>query len=512
VLFDEFDIAGVARNMHFDREASLPVRAHYFSGRLYIMDSVVDKRLLFFPFLVSLVHDLTGYRPENVFYVNAGLSAILLLLVYAFGFGLGGQRLGCLGVLLLAGLPLIAQNATGGGHELANLVMILLFYFLGCRYFRSAGAEGLNLFILAAVLLAQVRYESILYVLVVPAVAFCKWRREGRITLTWLAALSPALLLAPLLSNEVFMSEKDFFQTLPGQAFFSLHYLPDNLGRAIYYLFNPGFGSTNSFLLSASGLFAAGFFALLLLRNIGRWYQQRSPEIVLVGIALVVVGTTLLGLVNFWGQWDDPLVSRFSLPLQLLMVLLILRIAVEFLKTRLLPKWGPMVAGAWLVLFAAPASAQHFLTTDIVTAGEYRWYLDFLSHKDPSETLTLSGSSLGPIIYNRPAISFDAARAHRWEVNACLDGEFYREIIVLQRFKLDFKTGKYVETGPSLLGAGFKLETIAERRFRPYLVSRISRLVEVDLTHVSAPPGFDAEKPPFENNDAMLTHLWRKLP
>jgi hypothetical protein len=512
VLFDEFVISGVARNMHFDREATFPWRAHYFNGRLIIMGNGVDKRPFFFPFIISLVHDLTGYRPENVFYINAGLAVILLLLVYAMGFTLGGTRLGCLGVLLLAGLPLIAQNATDGGYELANLVMILTLYFLGSFYYRSPGARGLDLFILTAVLLAQVRYESILYVLVVVAVVMCKWYHEKQITLTWMAVLSPVMLLMPLLSNEVLSTTAGFLQTKADQSFLSLHYLSDNAIRAIFFLYNPSFDSTNSVLLSVVGTLGAAFFLLLVAQKAKQWFSERKDELVLAFVFGVTGVNTFLVLCVFWGHWDDPMVSRFSLPLQLLMVVVLLRVSMEFLKSRPMPRWPLLVAGVWIVLFAAPASARKYATDGIVTSREYSWLAEYLAHKDPSTVLTITGSSLGPILENMPAISIETAKQYRWQVKACLGSEFYKEIVILQRFEMNLKTGKYEETGPSRLGPGFKLETIAERYFRPNMVSRLSRVVDVDLTNVRAPDGLGKDRTQFTDEEDLVTYLLKKLP
>jgi hypothetical protein len=511
VLFDEFVISGVARNMHFDREATYPGRAHYFDGRLIIIESGVDKRPFFFPFLISLVHDLTGYRPENVFYLNAGLAVLLLVLVYAFGTAAGGPSLGCLGVLVLAGLPLIAQNATDGGYELANLVMILLLYFFGSSYYRSAGTQGLNLFILTAVLLAQIRYESILYVLIVPMVVLCKWCQEKRITLTWMAAFSPVLLLLPLLVNENFSANAGFFQTKPGQPFLSFIYLWDNVEVAIYYLFRLSLDSTNSVLLSVAGIFGAGYFLFLTWKKTKQWFLQRNEDIVLLFIFIVTGVSTVLVLCVFWGHWDDPMVSRFSLPLQLLLLLLLLRSTVEWLKSRPLPKWTLLFAGLWIVLFAAPASARLYQTNHSITGREYAWFFRYLADKDPATTLVVSGTVIGPILYNMPTIAIGSARDRRWQIKTCLDEGVYREIIVIQRFKIDFASGKFLETGPTVLGDGFTLETIAEKRFHPDLISRISRIVDVDLAKVPKPAGLE-KRTHFLNDQDYDAYLLNKFP
>ncbi|HWZ95319.1 MAG TPA: hypothetical protein VNW30_09005 [Opitutaceae bacterium] len=511
VLYDEFGISGVARNMHFDRSATYPGRVHYFDGRLIVMASGVDKRPFFFPFLISLVHDLSGYRAENVFYLNAGLAVALLLLVYAYGFSFGGRRLGCLGVLILTGLPLIAQNATDGGYEVANLVMILLLYFFGSSYYRSPGSKGLNLFILTAVLLAQVRYESILYVLVVPAVVLCKWSQEKKITLTRMAAFSPILLIAPLLANKVFTSNTVYLQTMPGEAFLSFQYFWDNTAFAIYYLFNPSFDSTNSVLLSVVGLFGVAFFLLLAVKKTKEWVLQRNEDLVLFLIFIVTGINTLLVLCVFWGHWGDPMVSRFSLPLQLLMLLLMLRSTAQFLESRPLPKWMLALAGAWIVLFAAPTSARLVQTHNSITAREYEWFFEYLSHKDPATTFVMAGSAIGPVLHNIPAIDISMARYAKWKIKTCLDEGIYREIIVIQRFEIDYKSGEFKETGPTQLGDGFKLETIAEKRFHPDLITRISRVVDVDVGHIPMPPGLE-KRTHFLNDNDYDAYLLNRFP
>jgi hypothetical protein len=75
---------------------------------------------------------------------------------------------------------------------------------------------------------------------------------------------------------------------------------------------------------------------------------------------------------------------------------------------------------------------------------------------------------------------------------------------------MDYQLGKYVEEGPTPLGAGFKLETIAEKRFHADMISRISRLVDVDMTNVHAPENM--AKPPFKNEDELVNDLIAKLP
>ena len=113
ILFDEFVLQATAYNLHYFRDVATMVRGYDILGVFVSMDNYLDKRPYFFPFLLSLVHDLTGYRIANAFVLNAVLLPVSLALAYFQGRRLAGWQGGILAVLLLGTLPLLGQNATG---------------------------------------------------------------------------------------------------------------------------------------------------------------------------------------------------------------------------------------------------------------------------------------------------------------------------------------------------------------------------------------------------------------
>src|SRR5258708_19276052 len=171
--------------MHYFRDVAMMVRGYDIQGVFLSTDNYLDKRPYFYPFLVSLLHDLTGYRLLNAYLVNAMLMPAALGLVFVFGRLLTGWQGGLLAVVLLGSLPLLGQNATGSGMELLNFVMILAAMVLAAEYLRAPKEEALAALALAAVLLAQARYESALYVLPVAGLVFLGWLRARRILLPW---------------------------------------------------------------------------------------------------------------------------------------------------------------------------------------------------------------------------------------------------------------------------------------------------------------------------------------
>ncbi len=85
IIMDELMLLGTSMSMHFDRLVLTPTRGNDVQGAFVILDGMMDKRPLFFPFLLSLLHDLTGYRPANAFILNGLLTFILLGLTYICG-------------------------------------------------------------------------------------------------------------------------------------------------------------------------------------------------------------------------------------------------------------------------------------------------------------------------------------------------------------------------------------------------------------------------------------------
>ena len=217
ILYDEFVIQGTAYEMHATKQVSTILRAYNLWGTWLPIDFYLDKRPYFFPFLVSLLHDLTGYRVANMFALNVACAAALLGLLYWFARELAGRAPALLAVALMALLPLFGQNATGAGMDLHNLTMIALCACLGVLYLRVPTEDRLSLFVLGAVLLTQSRYESVIFVGPVACVVLAGWLRAGRAVLSWPAVLAPLLLVPYAWHSRVLASEPIFWQLQEGQ-------------------------------------------------------------------------------------------------------------------------------------------------------------------------------------------------------------------------------------------------------------------------------------------------------
>ena len=313
-LADESDLAGVSMLMAKHGVASLPLMTTFRTAGVEEYVTVVDKRPLLFPFAVSLVHLATGYRPENSFVVNLLALALVLFGTYLLAGRLWGRLLGVLAMLLVVACPALVIWSTSGGFETLNLAFVILAFIAFDDFTRQRNAATAELLIATLVILAQCRYESALFgVLLLFA---------GRKLLTRdiLTRLSAAALLLPvgfvpwLWQRSAVANEKmqvDFLFESRGigtitQAF-SLESLLAHTPLNAYTLsgLEPFYGF--SFVLFA--LFVVGA-SLLIVRLRSLPAPTRSllvAAIVCEALAFVVVSA------YFWGDFSDPSTNRLSL-------------------------------------------------------------------------------------------------------------------------------------------------------------------------------------------------------
>ncbi|HVU37783.1 MAG TPA: glycosyltransferase family 39 protein [Opitutales bacterium] len=481
VLFDEHVLGGIARTMHFERLGAYAGYAHYANGHLTTLGLGVDKRPLMYPFLVSIIHDLTGFRPENSFVVNGLLGFVLLMLMYGLGARLGGRAVGCFGQWLLAGLPLLAQNATGGGFDLLNITALTGFLLAAWYYWRQPGEGGMDLLVFSGLFLANCRYESMLFLGVVALLVLLKWVRERRITLTLVSALSPPLALPPLLINQIFMGGGggSYFQTAPGN-FLNVKYIPENFEHAAYFLFTPDWHANNSVLLSAVGIIALLLTSLWILRRLFIFARERGVEIPLLFTVFGVLVITGISWLSFWGHWDDGLVQRFSLPLYMAFAWCAMFAATTFMHGRPLPTWAVGAAALYAVAAAAPVSSEAYVTNDFQTYLTYKWARDYvLKHADES-VLIVSRASVMFTLYGQANIHMGIANHDPKKVFNVVPLGLYRKVWVVQEYTLNAKLNAWVEYPPARLDQRLILKTIAEYDSNMSCHVRISEVVGYD--------------------------------
>lgn len=484
VLADEVLLSGTAMDMHYQRMSGFPTRATDVQGAFQILNRSLDKRPLFFPFLVAAVHDVTGYRPENAFYLNIVLSGVFLGVIYILGRHAAKNRWGGLTALLLfAGLPLLAQQATGGGFELLNLILIAVFSLLMVDYFEKGGSRRLEAVILGALLLASTRYESGIFLVPAAIAAICVWWREKRVSLSWPVMLSPLFLIPLLLQNRIFEGGSRAWQ-MGSQAGvtepFGFQYLVPNLGHALAFFFDFSGYQPSSPVFAVAGLLTLPFFGLWIARIIRQWDKVEGRDLgwALVGVSLFAV--TALYLLYFWGKFDDPIISRLSLPVHMLMMVSIVLVCAQVFKSDRGWKITVGFLALGILFHSLPVLARQAYRSYYSPGVEMQMRRDFIAKQTDKNLLFVDNDATFWILNKIPASSVMEASARKEALAYHLKNRSFQEIYVFQSVLVNDTDGSLEVDPADDLGEGFELETVFERRVQTLLFARISRVQSIN--------------------------------
>jgi hypothetical protein len=479
VLYDELVLQATSWNLHRLREVGTMVRAYEVEGVFSPLAVYLDKRPYFYALLVSLMHDLFGFSENNAFILNACLYPLVLVLFYAIARRLASARVALAGLACFGANPLLMQNANGGGMDLLNLLMLLLMFLLAARYLQQPNGQRLSLVLLACVLLAQTRYESLLFVLTTGLVVLEGWRREGGIILTPTAIFTPLLLIPSALHNSYLSGTPALWELKDDMdSRFGMQYVLGNLEHAGIYFSNYGPSMLGSWWLSLCGFLALGWLIITKTRN-WRKLPNLDPTLTAIGLSCLAIGANLILLMSyFWGQLDDPIVTRLILPFTAIMALAAVVVLRGFeQRFPALVDW--VTAGALVVFlgWAPPASTYHGKINQL--AAELVREQRIVSRMAPISRLILTEkTTLGWLVKGIPALTLKEAGNRSEQIQYHLDHGTFKEVLVTQRLRPTSTDGGFQVDPRDEMPDRFLLEPVWERMQGGRLV-RISRVVEI---------------------------------
>ena len=489
VLFDEHVVQGTAWHLHATKEIGTPVRAYDVAGSWTAIDVYLDKRPYLLPFLISLAHDLTGHRPLNAFVLNILLASVCLGLTGWIARRLTGSRgASALAMALLATTPLFGQNATGAGLEMLNLALIAALAAVAILHLQTPDdPDRLSLLAVTAVLLAQSRYESVLFAVATAGVIVTGWWKRGRLVLPWPLLGVPLLFVPWAWHSRIVDSRPQLWELREGDtARFGWRYVSGNLEGAGNFFQSVAPDQPGSFALVLLG--CAG--ALVLIRRILRQPRRPLPSQA-VGVAWVGFGVAAhFALVQFyyWARFDEPVTARFALP-SLLMLALLAAVSVELapLPRRFALRVAFAVWMVWLAAVGGPVFAQRLYTTRNLVRHEVEWELERVRAR-PGPVLVITAKATLPYILERiPAVNLSVARLRGAELAWHIRRGTFREVLVTQVVRPTTADGSPAVDPSNSLPGGFRLEPIERKRFGARWI-QLSRLVSVDQPEVGARP------------------------
>lgn len=416
ILADEAVLVNTSQALQQHRLIYTPTSGAHRNGIFVVSDGYIDKRPYFHPFVVSLVHDLTGFRWNNAIWLNMALT----LPVFA-GFFFLGRRLqrhlgGAVAVGAAAGVPILAQTLTGGGFEPLNVLLVLVTLLAALRYNERPSLDRLGVLVSVGLMLAYTRYESGLYLVAVGACIWWALARKGTGRIPWPLYFAP-LLCVPLVWLQLiaFNDEYHYFQLAVNQdpSAFGVRYLARNLASAWRYFAVPNEANLSSPLVWAMGVLGSVVLAWRCPR-VRRYGSAANP------ILVAFVGVTLANVAVFlflnYGQYSQYITQRISVPVWGILVLL----GVSFVA-RLPRRFGAWVGGGLigvnLVVFYFPAANGDFHGREYTPVLDFEFTRSTLEQaRDPHGVLVYSHMPTNWISLQRPSIGFREAVKDKQQV------------------------------------------------------------------------------------------------
>lgn len=491
IMLDECVLAATSMEMHYERQSNAVMQGFKLDGVMSLGHGIVDKRPLFFPFLLSLLHDLTGYRHDQGLVLNALLTPIFLGLNFWIAYRFLNIFAGYMVVLLWVTVPLFSIVATSGSFDLLNITMILVSLIATYYYLQSPTYTRMNCMLIACLLLAQTRYESVLFIIPVGLSLLYVWWRERSIRGTKMLLATPLFLVVYAWQRIVMNNEPSYWQLEDTQSAvaFSFGFIDKNLRHAFDFFFSINGDQPNSIFLSLMFVFALLYLVVRILRRSSAVVVEREATIVFVGYGAVCLLGICILMTYHWGQLDDIVASRLALPFIMLQVFVVV-LALRALSSSCnqMNYAALVVVSLYLCIFTRPTLASIDYQRFSTTQAQQMFLVDVLKDYEQENPMVIAQPHLAAITSNHTAVFPQVAFKQLARIDLHMRLKSFSDyfVVYLVPTQLAYELGDETFLEARELKASyetaFELETMQESKLSELCYIRFARIKGVKIT------------------------------
>lgn len=447
VLADEANLIGVSKNLFAQRTANFAVTGKWYFENYWSLNQPTDRRPSLYPFLVSLLHAVRGYHPENGFHTNAIVLVLFVFASYRLAKSLGGEIFGVAAAILVATNPNVVVAARSAGFDLLSVLLLVVVVQSLHDYAKDPAPRGLALLVLSLCLLMHVRIEGmgLVGVSVVMLIAFRIFRRWHLTGYGLVYSLLPVFLA--LRYWQAVAKAHDSEQPLSASMFGRAHFV-SNVRSYVAILKTPFDLQTphSPILLLLGGLGCALLLVRLVRRMRARDLAHADLQLALFVSALVSAEIVLTFAYSF-GQALQPASARLFIWLDTFLAF-VAAWFVSFLAERLLimrealrERSGAAVAVAacagLFILHLPVAQEARFINALILTRQAAQCWRFFEALGDTRILILTDRPGLYTIM-NYGALDLSTTIANRQALFE-LSRHLYKDIYVIQEMDLESK-------------------------------------------------------------------------
>ena len=440
VLADETNLIGISMAMFQSKKASLPLQGFNIDYQKPEYSSKVDKRPIFYPLLISLVHTLRGYSAYNGFVVNFICGILVLFVFYLFIYGHFPRIYALISILIVASLPNFVIWVTSSGFETLNLFFIVFTLFLFNKTLCTRRIKHAELLWLTLVLVSQCRYESIIFTVAILFLLpfFCNKKSIASLSLFSYSVpilFIPSLWLFRLHADRPIIDKMAMGTVSAASLFdaFSLSNLLSNTATnmVVFLGLDPHLG----FSPVISGMSAAGIYLMtkkMIVERRGTSLQFRIMwfcGFLTFGLLYAVQVSFYLGDMSLYTQ------NRFAMTYLPVIVFPVVYFVHHFIShTNNQIKVAVFVLFAFHLFYFWPYGSQQRIVQTGSIPYEYNKTLGYLkdNFKHDSNILIICERPYYYIVHYKSAVNFNYANQNTEKIRDYLEKEF-DHIVVLQK-------------------------------------------------------------------------------
>ena len=313
-LSDETNLLAVSSSMAFRKNIRNMTQGKYYYDNFQPLSGELPKRPFVYPFLTSLLHGLLGFQPANAFIVNYAVFFLFLTGVFVLVSKILDKTTALAALLLICSYPVVTLYVASGGFDFVNAFFFYLSFASLWFYLRQPSKEKFEFMWVSFLVLANVRYESVVYFLIAVAglavFRHITWRTVK--THATLFCLTPLLML-PFIWQRVLLQGS--YQNPSGVALFDLQHFFDHGAQFLQAQFSLAFYLPYANIINLAAL---GCLAVLLLRLAQGGLRARfapasaSARLQFWMIFSAAIATNLvLVLSHYFGRYEHPSSARF---------------------------------------------------------------------------------------------------------------------------------------------------------------------------------------------------------
>lgn len=430
VLYDETNLLGISQALYEQHTFYIPTQALFHNQAIYTIDYEWGVRPLTFPFFLFLIHLIKGYALSNVFWLNACAGIFSLFIFYLLLQRFFSKPLALLGLCLLAAYPIFALRTTSGGYEILNLgFLILAFYQLHCALTIRESYHTTRL-IFTLVLLAQIRYESALFVCTFGPFVMWHCFKNLRAIPHKMILLVPILLL-PVAWQRILYSGDDAFMVRDGASMFGLDNFLTNFEHAFYFF---------SGAQSAYGTIPILLYIAIIGTAIGLFYIIRnhtnipsSTKVLIFAASVTLVSLTGITLSYILSNMTRPIGLRWGivfLPFLITPIIYFCHLLVNKHAKRQIPLF---VATGAIIIFAWSSKFQNVSVHTLQLQQTYQAYTAFFKEHDPhKQALIISPYARLFVPDQRSAVTIEYANQYWSDLQSHHQKGMFNDIFLCQ--------------------------------------------------------------------------------